>query len=125
MLASAALTGKGPYGGVDQGYPEFGPGTPTNGEEVHIQEKSCSGPRSESTHSDHNTQRSFNPPPDPPHPRARGGGGSKSKILLEDHFLSPNDDFTKGLDIGYHTLGYSMQMTQKKGGIWRPHLLLI
>ena len=51
---------------------------------VNTQEKRCSGPRSKSTHSSHNTQKSFDPPLTPPsmgYPGTGGGGvgGSKSK----------------------------------------------
>ena len=72
------------------------------GSGVRFQEKKCSGPRSKSTHSGCNTQRSFDPPP-PPDPtppkwgtRYRGVGGSKSKNSLGNHFSSQNGDFTMG-----------------------------
>ena len=59
--------------------------------------------------------------PTPPHPHKRGpgyggGGGSKTKNSLGDHFLSQNEDFTRGSDIRYHNLGYTTRTTSKGGG---------
>ena len=45
------------------------------GEGVHIQKKGSSGPRSEYTHSSHNTQRSLPPPPNKRGTQVPGGGG--------------------------------------------------
>ena len=81
---------------------EFGPGTPATGQGCMVQEKKSSGPRSESTHRGHNTQRKFDPThptPIPPHPKygvPSYGGGSKSKKSLGDQFVSQNDEFTRG-----------------------------
>ena len=46
-----------------------------------------------------------------------GVEGSKSKNLLGDIFVSQNDDF-KRLDIHNRTLGYTVRMTPKGGGMY-------
>ena len=69
-------------GGGDWGYLELGPETPAMGYGVHIQEKTSTGPKTKYTHSGHNRQRSFGPPP--PQKKgylgAGGYGGHKPKI---------------------------------------------
>ena len=76
-------------GGATGGTWSWDPGPPPWVKRVHIQEKSSSGPRSKCTHSGHNTQRSFDPPPQKGYPGAGGGGvqGSKSKKTIGGSFL--------------------------------------
>ena len=73
------------------------PGTPAMGWGVHVQEKSCPGPGSKSTHSTQNTQRSFDPPPPDTHPhtfppppkrgtRVRGAKGVKNEKFIGGSF---------------------------------------
>ena len=84
----SVLTGKGPYVGADWGYLELGPGTPAMGWGLHIQEKS-SRPRSKYTHSGHNTQRSFDPPPptdSPPPKRVPRCGGVWGVNIKKNHW---------------------------------------
>ena len=47
-------------------------------------------------HSSHNMQRRFDPHPPKKVPEYGGLEGSKLNILLGDHFLFQNDEFTKG-----------------------------
>ena len=64
---------------------------PAMGQGVHIQEKSSPGPISKYTHSGHNTQRSFDPPPTPlPHNRGtqvQGGTGVKIQKIIGGSLL--------------------------------------
>ena len=118
--SSPAGAHKGGEGG-DWKYPEFGLGTSAVGLGVRIQEKNYSGPGSKNTqtHSGHNTQRIFDPPSPSPLkwvPRYRGLG-SKSKSSLEDHFLSQNEDFTKGQTSDTTTWGM-LRERPKKGGVY-------
>ena len=85
-VKTAVLTGNGPFpgggGGGDWGTRSLDPGLPPLGPRTR---KQLSGPGSDSTHSGHNMQRSFDPPapPNPPptqppkpgYPDNGGGGG--------------------------------------------------
>ena len=75
------------------------------------------------------SERKLLTPPTPPPQKIdiqfQGIEASESKYPLGDGLIGQNNDFTKGLDIQYHALGYATRMTPKKGGIRRPRLRLI
>ena len=83
--------------------------------------KICTGPRSKSTHSGRNKQRSFDPPPPaPPQPptcqkwgtQVRGVEGSKSKDSSGDHRLSISGDVPRGWTSNTTTWGMLRERTQ-------------
>ena len=69
LSSMKTATWGGGGGGGDWGYLELGPGTPA-----------MVTPRSKYTHSGHNTQRIFAPPPKKRGTPVRGGGGTGVKI---------------------------------------------
>ena len=81
-----------------------------------------SGPRSNSTHSSRNTQRGFDSPIPPKWGTPVRGGGSKSENSSGDHFLSKNDDFTRGWTSDSTTWGMLRERTQK-GGFWHDAMV--
>ena len=85
------------------------------GEGVHVQEKSCPGPGSKSTHSTQNTQRSFDPPPKKGVPGYGGLKGSKTKIHWGIIF-SPKMMILQGVGHPVPYLGVSYANDPKKGG---------
>ena len=88
---------RGHMGGGRLGVPGVGTRDSRHVLGVHIPEKCFSGPRSKYTHSGHNTQRSFDPPPPPKWgTQVRGGTGVKIQKKIGGSFLFLNDDFTRG-----------------------------
>ena len=77
--------------GGDWGLPAVGTRKPRHGLGGPYTRRNSIGPRSKSTHSGHNTQRSFDPPHPPPPPKrgtqVRGGTGVKIQKIIGGSFL--------------------------------------
>ena len=94
-----------------------------------MHEKSRPGPRSKSTHSGRNRQRSFDPPTPTPRPEKGvpryGGYRGQNRKIPWGIIFSPKMMILQRVEHPVPYLGVPYANDPKKGGIWRTHLRLI